>query len=196
MFNTSLENDVIMMSHYQLTAEELLFTKLLFYTKEHHQELLNIFMKECPHSNILTIINTLSEKGVLLKTGISSEDNLSIDSLTFNKNFLKGYLKYSYSMGMELFMAYPNTLYINGVTYSAKNIAKKFNSLEDFSFFYGKSIGFNEKVHQEVLELLEFAKENDLLHFGICEFVISQKWIEYKEIRDSGDYAYNNMELL
>lgn len=195
MFNTSVENDVKILSHYQLTCEELMLIKLLFYSKEHHTDPINQFMTECKHTDIVTIIQSLMEKGVLIKANVS-EGTLQISDLVFNKVFLKGYMKFSYDLGMELFMAYPNILRINGVNYSAKNIAKKFNSLEEFSFFYAKSIGFNEEKHKHVMEMLEFAKENDLLHFGICEFVISQKWFEYEEIQKNGDYSYNNMELV
>ena len=53
-----------------------------------------------------------------------------------------------------------------------------------------------EEKHKEVMSILEWAKENDLLHFGICEFIISQKWIEYKELKEKGGGTFDTTELL
>lgn len=196
MYNTSLESDIKIMSQYQITAEENLFIKLLFYVQEHERESFDIFLNECKHDNISGIIQNLVDKNILLKSSLPKNNIIKIENIEFNKNFLKGYMKYSYDMGMELFMAYPTTLFINGVSYSAKNIAKKFDSLEQFAFTYARSIGFNEEKHREVMSILEWAKENDLLHFGICEFIISQKWIEYKELKEKGGGTFDTTELL
>ena len=34
------------------------------------------------------------------------------------------------------------------------------------------------------MEILEWAKENDLINFGICEFIASHKWIELQYLKD------------
>ena len=44
MYNTSLESDIKIMSQYQITAEENLFIKLLFYVQEHERESFDIFL--------------------------------------------------------------------------------------------------------------------------------------------------------
>lgn len=70
--------------------------------------------------------------------------------------------------------------------YSLKNISKKFYSLDEFYFYYSASIGHNPEKHKEVMEILRWAKEKNLINFGILEFCASQKWIQLKEMRDSG----------
>ena len=89
-------------------------------------------------------------------------------------------------MGYELFEAYPKLLYIDNRPVPLRNIVKNFNSFEDFAFAYGKAIKFDEEKHQEVLELLRWGVENDIVCYNICEFVVSFKWEELKQMRDNG----------
>jgi hypothetical protein len=100
-------------------------------------------------------------------------------------------------MGMELFMNYPSFVNIQGRQCSLKNISKLFKSMDDFCFAYGKAIKFNPEMHTKIMELLAFGKENDLIHYGITEFVISMKWLEIEELKLSDNInGYNNSELL
>ena len=70
--------------------------------------------------------------------------------------------------------------------------------MDDFCFAYGKAIKFNPDMHNKIMETLEFGKENNLIHYGISEFVISMKWLEIEELQNSGGTlnGYNNSELL
>lgn len=78
-------------------------------------------------------------------------------------------------MGQELFEAYPPFLSSNGKLLPLRNIAKKFNTLDEFFFAYSSAIKHNPEKHKEVMELLEWGKENGKICYGICEFIISQK---------------------
>jgi len=78
-------------------------------------------------------------------------------------------------MGQELFDAYPPFLNTANKLYPLKNIAKKFNSLEEFYFHYSVSIKHSAETHKEVMELLEWGKENGHINYSILEFVISRK---------------------
>ena len=61
-----------------------------------------------------------------------------------------------------------------------------FNSEEDFCFAYGKAIGWKQKTHEEVLEILKWASESDKIALGnICDFVISKQWTRLTEARDN-----------
>jgi hypothetical protein len=35
------------------------------------------------------------------------------------------------------------------------------------------------------MELLEWGKQHGKINYGICEFIISAKWLELKELRDN-----------
>lgn len=67
-----------------------------------------------------------------------------------------------------------------------KNISKHWHSIDDFFFTYSSTIKHNPNKHAEVMELLRWGKQNDLIKGGISDFVISHQWETLKEIRDSG----------
>lgn len=187
------------MSKYGLTAEELLVVKLVFLAQENHAEHLKMFKEDCSNSGLLTILQNLQEKEVILKSYKLPAVNSKFypENVEFNKIFMKNYLQHSYDMGMELFLAYPSFVSIQGKQCSLKNLSKMFHSIDDFAYNYAKNIKFNLEKHKEVLEILEWAKENNLLHYGISEFITSLKWLELAELMESGDInGYSNSELL
>lgn len=88
-------------------------------------------------------------------------------------------------MGQELLNAYPSFLNIQGKYVPLKDVSKRFASLDEFFNFYATQIGSNPEKHKEVMEILNWAKENNLLNFGILNFVISNQWNNLKELRDN-----------
>jgi hypothetical protein len=195
----SFDREIDLMIKYQVYAEELLFIKLVFLAQEGHVEYLSKYfsqmpLKGAPRDTMLS----LQEKGVINKSYKIPEKGQTFNPLDieFNKNFMKSYLQHSYDMGMELFMKYPNFIIINSKQFSLKNIAKVFKSIDDFAFAYGKAIQFNIDKHNEILELLDWAKEVNILNYGIVEFITSLKWNEIKELKDSGLTTFNTSELL
>jgi hypothetical protein len=94
---------------------------------------------------------------------------------------------------MELFEAYPVCTNINGRTFSLRNITKNFKDLDDMCWQYGRMIKFDQRKHEEILELLEYAKENDLIHSGICDFILSQGWLALELYRDESEEEHFQM---
>ena len=86
---------------------------------------------------------------------------------------------------------------MNGTTVSLRSIAKKFNSLEDFYRFYGKSISWNLDKHKEIIDLINWEQQNNIgfLRMSLSSFVIEQKWNELKALKD-GDVANINFDTL
>ena len=195
----SFDREIELMTKYQIFAEELLFVKLVFLAQEGHPEYLSKYfsqmpLKGAPRDTMLS----LQEKGIINKSYKIPEKGQTFNPLDvdFNKLFMKSYLQHSYDMGMELFMNYPAFIIINGKQFSLKNIAKSFKSLDDFAFAYGKAIKFDVEKHKEILELLEWGKEVNVLNYGIIEFITSLKWLELKELKESGLTTFNTSELL
>ena len=185
----SFDREIELMIKYQIFPEELLFIKLVFLAQEGHPEYLSKYfsqmpLKGAPRDTMLS----LQEKGIINKSYKIPEKGQTFNPLEvdFNKLFMKSYLQHSYDMGMELFTIYPSFVNISGKLCSIKNISKNFNSFEEFAFAYGKAIKFDEETHNEILELVQWAKEQDLIHYGICEFIISFKWLELKELQEIG----------
>ena len=195
----SFDREIELMTKYQIFPEELLFIKLVFLAQEGHPEYLSKYFSQMPLRGApRDTMLSLQEKGIINKSYKIPEKGKTFNPLDidFNKNFMKSYLQHSYDMGMELFMNYPPYMIINGKQFSLRNIAKSFKNLDDFAYAYGKAIRFDVEKHKEIMELLEWAKEANILNFGIIEFITSLKWLELKELKENGLTTFNTSELL
>ena len=171
---------------YNLTFDEffLIYMTLLARDEEGHAEFISKWFSNGGNNRLKDLFNSLKEKGIIHKS--YNPEVYNPNDVEFNKNFIKGWYKQSGEMGQELFDEYPSYVEIKGRLYSLKNISKKFYSLDEFYFYYSASIGHNPEKHKEVMELLKWAKEKNLINFNILEFVASRKWSLFKEMRDKG----------
>lgn len=198
-FELSLDRELDFMIKYGLTADELYLTRLIFLAQDGHEEYINRFFKECSLGlPILDLLKSLQEKGIINKSYTIPTKGTVFEpkDVDFNKQVLKGFLQHSEDMGMELFQAYPAMTVINGKTFSLRNIAKFYKTFDEFTFAYGKEIKFDPQKHQEILEILEWAKENNLVHSGLCDFIISRKWLDYQEMKDGGTTLFDSTESI
>lgn len=173
---------------YNLTFDEffLIYMTLLARDEENHEEYINKWFSNGGKDRLRDLFNSLKNKGIIHKD--YNPDVYNPNNVEFNKNFLKGWYKQSGEMGQELFNEYPPFLSINGRLMSLRNIAKKFYSLDDFYFYYSSTIGHSPDKHKEIMELLKWGKDNDLIRVGILEFIASHKWDELKYLKE------NNMQ--
>lgn len=197
----SFEEQLNMIEKYGLNPTELFIINLIFLTQEGYEEpylLRFLKIKENKESFRPTLVE-LQKKGIILKSYNIPEKGQRFDPLEipFNQNFFKTYWKASFELGKELFDTYPMFTNINGVTCSLRGISKKFDSLEDFYRFYGKSIGWNAEKHKEIIDLITWEQENNVgfLRMSIASFVIEQKWVELKALKD-GKIANVNFDTL
>jgi len=170
---------------YDLTADELLLIYLTFMARdeENHPEYFAKWFSNGGSNKLRVLFESLKNKGLIRKD--YNPETYDPNDIQFNKFFLKSWLKNSGEMGQELFDSYPSWGQINNKTIPLKNIAKKFNTLDEFFFAYSSAIKHNPETHKEVLEILEWAKENGKITSGILDFVISQQWLALKQLRDN-----------
>ena len=179
-----------LLATYNLTADELLLIYLTYIARDEEGGHIEYFCKWYENGGserLRSLFESLKEKGVIHKNyNTTTWDPNEID---FNKHFLKSWAKNSLWMGQELFDAYPPFVFINGRHYPLRDPAKKFSSLDEFFFFYSTQIGHNLEKHKEVMEILEWAKENNMINFGITSFVVNNQWKALKELRDNPNLA-------
>lgn len=198
-FELSIDREIKYMIKYQLTADELFVLRLIFYAQEGHSEYLTTFFNECQLGfSLREILTSLQTKGIINKSyTIPAEGTVfQADDVDLNKNAVNQFFQHSIDLGMELFEAYPAYTNINGRTFSLRNITKNFKDLDDMCWQYGRMIKFDQRKHEEILELLEYAKENDLIHSGICDFILSQGWLALELYRDEGMGYFDNTTLI
>ena len=180
-----------LMAQYNLTADELLVVYLFFLAQREeneglgHGELFALWYSNGGAERLHDLFESLKEKNIINQNCQPA----SPSDVEFNKTFMKGFMKHSDVLGKELWDAYPDFSIVRGVKYPWKNIAgrnSKFNSMSDLFYFYAKQIGNNINKHNEILNLVKWAKQNNKINCSLREFVISHQWEQLKKIKDSG----------
>lgn len=200
MKNFNLEEELSILEKYRLSPTELFSVQTILLAQDNDCEFLMRF------NNILTLIDikfrniliSLQNKGIILKSfKIPEEGNtLKLEDIPFNKGFIKTFYKSSFELGKELFEIYPMFGEINGNVIPLRGVAKYFNSLEDFYRFYGKSIKWNPELHNKIIELVKWAKDNTtFLNCSISSFCINQMWNELEALKN-GDIANINFNAI
>ena len=201
-FELSLKEEINIYINSGLTPTELFVLRLLYLAIDGSPEFLKNYLSNVPNGKQLfrNVLISLKEKKVILSSFKIPEEGetLHYSNISFNKNFLKMYLRESNELGKEFFDAYPAFININGKLVSIKNFTRAgLYSFEEFCTYYAKAIKNAGVTHERILEILEYAREHNLIHYNIIEFLASRKWEEIDYLRNSGDVnGYNNSELL
>lgn len=149
------------------------------------------------------VILCLQEKELILKSYKVPKEGEAFDpySIPINKVFLKSLYKSSFEMGKELFEEYPQFGLVQGSVVGLRSVSKKFDSLEEAYFRYGKSIGWNPERHSRILELVKWAKETNIINYTLASFIIDQRWLELEalqtgEVGGIANIDYESVKLL
>lgn len=173
------------MAEYNLTAEELLLVYVTYIAREENGNNITYFNKWFNNGGkdrLRDLFNSLKSKGVILKS--YNTDNYICNDIEFNKNFLKRFFKESCIMGQELFDNYPKVIEINGKIIPLRDPTKKFNSLDEFYFWYSSQIGHNPDKHKEVMDILKWGIDNNYINFTLTNFVGNHQWEMLQELKD------------
>lgn len=199
-FNLNLTEELGIMEKYNLCPNEVFLIRILLLAKdENNSDYLVRYAQLDARKSIRETLIELQNKSIILKSYKIPPKGTPFDPNTveFNQNVLKTFYKASFDMGIELFETYPMFTTINGCTVSLRGISKKFDSLEDFYKFYGKSIKWNPEIHANIINLLNWAKENtQFINMSLANFVIEQKWNELQVLKDNNMGSYDNVKLI
>lgn len=172
---------------------------LLLLQDEENEGLFKSYIESLYENGIKTreVILSLQNKGIILKSYKVSNEGEAFDpySIPLNKNFIKNLYRCSFEMGKELFEAYPQFGIIGTSTVPLRTVAKKFDSLEEAYFRYGKSIRWNEEKHNQIIELVRWAKDNNVINCSLASFIINQGWIDLEALKN-GNGANVNFDAI
>ena len=150
--------------------------------------------------NFRSILLSLQKKSLIIRDFKipAKGENIDLLQIPFNKTFVKSYCRNSLEMGKELLAVYPKFGTINGNIVSLRTVASKFNSLEDAFKFYAKTIHYNAETHREILSLVKWASDNDVLNMSLSSFIINNSWNDLKDLKEGkiGKYNLNSVKLL
>ena len=198
-----LNNELSILEKYKLTPNELMTIKTLLLAQDNENEYVIRFNKILDLSGFKyrDLLISLQNKSIITKaTKIpNSGETLILDNIYINKGFIKDFYKSSLIMGKELLDMYPMFGNIGDSVVPLKGIAKKFDSVEDFSRFYGKCIKWNPETHSKILNLIKWAKNNTtFLNCSISSFCINQFWNELEALKngDISNVNFNAVKLV
>ena len=192
----NLKNQIIFRNKYNIDDNQLTLLEILLIAQnEEDNELVKMYFTSTKDIR-LNLIH-LQNAGIILKSYKIPEKGNTIDiyAIPINKNLVKDFYKSSFEMGKELFETYPQFGIINGNVAGIRSVSKKFNSLEDFYRFYGKTIRNKPEMHQYIIDLINWAKEQNIIVCSLCNFVIDHKWEELQAFKD-GDLANVNFDAV
>ena len=187
---------------YKLSPNELMFIRTLLVLQDDSNEIL---FKECIEMlhdagiNLRELITSLQYKGIILKSFKVPSEGQAFDpyAIPVNKTVIKGLYKSSFEIGKELFNVYPQFGNINGCVIPLRGVSKKFDSLEDCYFRYGKEIRWNPELHSEIIELVKWANDNSLLNCSLASFIINNGWNDLKALKEGdGNINYDAVKLI
>ena len=199
----NLEEEIALLTKYRITPNELMIIKtLLILQDENMEELFKSYIEllyDCG-IKLREILLSLQNKGIILKTTykIPSEgESFDPYSIPFNKTFIKTLYKCSFELGKELFEEYPQFGSVQGNVVGLRSVSKKFDSLEDAYFKYGRNINWNPEYHNYIIELVRWAKEHNIINYTLASFIIDQRWLELQALKDGeGNINYESVKML
>lgn len=197
----TLEEEVCLLDKYGLTPNELLVVRILLILQDDGEEqLFQKLMVTLKHINLplREVLEQLQKKEIILKSYKIPKSGEKFDpyAIPINKNFIKALYKSSFEMGKELFDSYPQFGNINGNLIPLRGISKKFDSLDQAYFKYGKSIGFNPEKHKTIIELVDWARENNILNCSLASFIVNEGWHDLNALKNNGDVANINYDAI
>ena len=192
----NLKNQILFRNKYKIDDNQLTLLEILLIAQNgEDNELVKMYFTSTKDIRLHLIY--LQNIGIILKTYKipNKGEKLDIYDIPINKNFIKDFYKSSFEMGKELFETYPQFGLINGSSVGIRSVSRKFNSLEDFYRFYGKTIRNKPEMHQHIIDLINWAKEQNVIVCSLCNFVIDHKWEELQALKD-GNLANVNFDAI
>ena len=200
MRNLELKQQLLFCEKYSINPSELLLLEIILIAQEGDEpEIVHEYFSSrvCARGFTIELLAGLQNAGIIHKSYKIPEKGSVFNPLDIplNKTIIKDFYKCSFELGKELFEEYPQFGFINGNPVGIRSVSKKFDSLEDFYRFYGKTIRWKQETHDHIMELVKWARENNLLCVSLCNFVIDHRWDELEALRN-GDLANTNFDAI
>lgn len=189
----NIDNELCLLEKYKLTPTELFTVQVILLAKEENNyEPLKRF-NETLNGGLRLELERLQNKGIIIQAYKIPKPGSPFkpEDVEFNKNFLKQFFRASFEMGEELFNAYPQFITIQGVSFNARRVSKKFNDVEDAFSKYGKAIKYNNELHQQILNNIQWGIDNGYNFTTLDDFIADRAWIALDAFRNGNGININ-----
>lgn len=201
MKNLELKQQLLFCDKYNINPNELLLLEIILIAQDSDDpEIVREYFSSREHTRGCTIelLSGLKSAGIIHKSYKIPERGTVFNPLDvpLNKNVVKDFYKCSFELGKELWDTYPQFGIVNNSQVGLRSVSKKFDTIEDFYRFYGRTIRWKPEIHNQIIELVKWAREHNILCTTIANFVIDHKWEELEALKDEGRVNYDSMRLL
>ena len=190
-------NELYILEKYKLTPTELFTIKCILIAKEDGDYEPLQRLSTILDGGLRLVLERLQIKGIILKSFKIPKvgSKLEIEDIPINQNFQKQYFRASFKMGEELFETYPQSCYINNQYFNLRSVSHKFDSLEEAFAKYSKYIKHNPEKHQEIIELIEWGKENNYNFTTLDRFIVDNAWESIKNMKENNTININSESI-
>ena len=197
----NLKDQVVLLERYKINSDELLFITVILLIQEGDMNpYINLYfsLPTACRGSVRDLLISLQQKQIITKEyKVPPAGSAFVpEDVTFNKNFVKNFYRASFWIGKELFENYPISTVVNGLEFKLRRVSKKFDSLEDAYQAYGKAIAWKPEVHQHILELIEWGKENNYQFTTLDSFIVDHDWLNIEAMKDNSTLNANTMKML
>lgn len=196
-----MKQQLLFCEKYSINPSELLLLEIILIAQEGDEpEIVHEYFSSrvCARGFTIELLTGLRNAGIIHKSYKISEKGSVFNPLDIplNKNVVKDFYKCSFELGKELWDTYPQFGIVNNSQVGLRSVSKKFDTIEDFYRFYGRTIRWKPEIHNQIIELVKWAREHNILCTTIVNFVIDHKWEELEALKDEGGVNYDSMRLL
>ena len=190
-----------MLDKYKINSDELLFiTVILLIQEGENNPYINLYfsLPQSCRGGIRDLLESLQHKQIITKEyKIPPKGTKFVpEDIIFNKNFVKNFYKGSFWIGKELFENYPISTVVNGIEYKLRRVSKKYDSLEDAYKAYGKAISWKPDTHRNIMQLIEWGKQNNYQFTTLDSFIVDHDWLNIEAMKDNSILDNNTVKLL
>lgn len=187
-----LDPIINLLSKYQLTANEWLVFYMLFLGKTDEDcgrwGEMKKWYNNCPHDYLKDTLLSLQKKG-LIKADWKAGEKIDPNTVPLNLTVMKMWPRVCGKLGEELWEHYPDWATINGGLAPLKNIGPRYGDPLEFFQYYGRVINNDPELHKKILDIVDWAVENNCLNMSILNFVTSRQWTAYEKLRNNPSFA-------
>lgn len=180
---------------YGLTPTQYFFAYMIH--KGQYEEL----FRYCQTVDLIELedIQLLEEKGFIIDTNKFSEDlgRLTTYSKKYicTSSFLDLIMRETDDLFEELLDMYPVFINVEGSRYPARSTNAGEKGQYSTAELYKKYIKGDLELHKKVLDLVEWAKNNDQIGCGLAKFVAGKRWEELQELKSGNARRSNTFDL-
>lgn len=121
-------------------------------------------------------IRDLEDRGYVINS--NTGDEAFHDGYEITEKFIEEIYGQKSSMWEEILELYPQFIFFDN-----KRIPAQSADLDALRIIYSSKIQRNVKKHKEIMELLKYAVDNDLISMGIDKWIRGEQWKAIKAIK-------------